>query len=266
MKSKHSCLYRGNVWHRRQVPVRHEFQYGLLLFYVELAKFDTVFSGRWFWSTHSPRPGGLRRADLPGDPLEPLQHTIERILLEAGHPTPSGPIFVLTQPRIWGFVFNPISLFYCFSSEGNLVNVVAHVRNIPWGESHVYVLSKEHWERSGDHPTTPKSFHVSPFLPIDMTYSWHIQAPNEELAFAIHVAHNGVPTLDAGMRLQREEITTWTLAKLLVCFPWRSLAIPVKIYWQAAKLWWKRCPYYPHPKPNHSTPFGSAANKEYSHR
>jgi uncharacterized protein len=266
MTSTRTCLYRGDVWHRRQSPVHHEFRYSLRLIFVNLDEFDTIFSRFWLWSTQSRRPGGLRRSDFPGDPQEPLRNAIQRILSEAGHPSSGGPIFLLTQPRTWGFVFNPISLFYCFSRDGDLVNVVADVRNIPWRESHVYVLSKDHWKSGPDRSTTPKSFHVSPFLPLDMTYSWHVQEPREELEFAIHVAQDGLPTLRAGMRLQREEITSWSLATLLAMFPWNSISVPVKIYWQAAKLWWKRCPYFPHPKTVSSLRQSSVANAEYSHK
>lgn len=243
-----SCIYSGTVWHGRRTPVRHEFRYRLQFLYVNLDDFDTIFQNRWLWSTTKPRPGGLRRADFPGNPKEPIAESIRRLLRAAGQSVDEGDnIFLLTLPRICGFVFNPLSLFYSFSADGTLRNVVADVRNIPWFESHVYVLSSEHMATHNERTPTTKTFHVSPFLPMNLTYRWQIHTPSETLRMGIEVVQEENEVLQTTLNLKRQEITSWNLAKILACRPWGSFAVPVQIYWEAAKLWWKGCSYFPHP-------------------
>ncbi len=253
MMSPKSCLYQGTVTHRRRSPVHHTVRYGIWLLYVDIDVSDPHFESnsydmKWLWSERRWVLVGLCRADFPGNPQEALRTSIETQIREAGYPPPGGPIRLLTQPRILGFVFNPISLFYCFDLEERLQFVVADVRNIPWGESHVYVLSPEHWNRTGSQQPIPKALHVSPFLPMDMTYIWHIEEPGDALRVEIDVVREGARVLDAKLSLKRGELSRWSLAIFLLRQPWASYSIPIKIYWEAAKLWWKRSPFFQHPR------------------
>jgi len=251
----HSCLYEGLVRHTRFEPVRHAFQYPLYLLYLDLAELDTVFSGRWLWSTRRPTVAWFRRADHMGDPRQPLDQAVRSLVFaERGVESP-GPIRLLTQLRHWGYVINPVSFYYCFNADDTAVDfVVAEVHNTPWGERHCYVLDTRGGGLTAGDPLAGheiaqrKEFHVSPFMGMDLEYRFRFETPGDRLGVGIVNRVGDRPLFEAGLRLQRTEISTQSLARVLVRHPWISARVFLAIYWQALKLWWKRVPYHPHPR------------------
>lgn len=239
-----SCLYRGVVRHRRFAPVAHRFGYRLFLVYLDLAELDTVFAGRWLWSTRRAAPARFRRADHLGDPALPLAECVKDLVAQRLGARPAGPVRLLTNLRYWGYGFNPVSFFYCFGADGKTLEaVVAEVNNTPWRERHPYVL-----------PGTPlrhrfgKEFHVSPFLPMDLDYEWRFTVPGESLAVHMGVSRGECRVFDATMALQREPITTSTLAGSLLRHPFMTAKVIAAIHWQALRLWLKKVPFHPHPR------------------
>jgi DUF1365 family protein len=244
-----SCLYEGWVRHRRREPLPHAFRYPLFMAYLDLAEVDAVFRGRWFWSSRRRALARFDRADHLGDPRVPLD-TVVRDLVEdrtGWHPT--GPIRLLTHLRYFGYVFNPVSFYYCFDRAGARVEaIVADVSNTPWGERHQYVLPTA-GESVRVHRFAPtKVFHVSPFMPMDVDYDWRFSTPGGALAVHMRNRRHGLDVFDATLVLRRRPITGASLARVLVRYPAMTARVVAGIYWQAFRLWMKGAPFHPHPR------------------
>jgi DUF1365 family protein len=246
----HSALYSGRLRHRRFAPVPHEFEYDLAMIWLDLAELDEVFRGRWLWSTRRPALAWLRRADYFGDSAVPLAAAVrDRVAAETGQ-RPAGPIRLLTHLRTFGHCFNPVSFYYCYDAAHERVEtIVAEITNTPWNERHAYVLPVD---RSGAAYRTlrfrfGKSFHVSPFMPMDVDYDWRFTEPGARLAVHMVNRRAGETLFDATLALARREISTASLAGTLARYPFATLRVLRAIYWQALRLRLKRMPFHVHP-------------------
>ena len=245
-----SCLYEGSVHHRRNAPVEHEFRFPLFLVYLDLEEIDEVFAGRWLWSTSRPAFARFHRGDHLGDPERPLADSARSLVEERTGRRPEGPVRLLTQLRYAGYGFNPVSFYYCFDRSGEQIeHVVADVSNTPWNERHTYVLESAEESHSGLRAWTPKEFHVSPFMGMDVEYRWIFSEPGERLAARIeNHAKGGDRIFEASLGLERRPITSANLARALALHPLISIQTVAAIYWQALRLHLKRAPFHPHPE------------------
>lgn len=256
----HSALYRGWLRHRRFAPRAHEFSYPLFMVYLDLAELDQVFRGRWLWSTRQWAIARFDRADHLGEPGVPLDEAVRDLVLRETGARPAGPIRLLTHLRYLGHCFNPVSFYYCFDAADKTVEcVVAEVNNTPWGERHCYVLSspngdapREHYQRY----QSAKVFHVSPFMPMNLDYTWGFSQPGETLNVHMALAQHASPpspdgnpqiVFDATLRLNHAPITGAQLAGVLLRFPLMTAQVVAAIHWQALRLWLKRVPVHTHP-------------------
>lgn len=249
-----SALYCGTLRHRRFMPRAHDFTYRLYMTWLDLAELDRVFAGRWFWSASRPAPSWLRRADYLGNAALPLDEAVRERVEQATGQRPLGPIRMLTHLRTFGHCFNPVTFYYCHEPEGRLQALVAEITNTPWNERHAYVLPVAEGDATpaGVRFCFDKAFHVSPFMPMDVSYDWRFSAPGERLAVHMINRRGGSTVFDATLDLHRREISTATLAAALVSFPLMSLKVVGAIYWQALRLWLKRTPFHAHPEtPSH---------------
>jgi len=244
-----SALYEGWVRHRRVGPRPHAFRYRLGLLYLDLRELDALFVGRWLWSREGPNVASFRRADYLGDPATPLDAAVRARVAAATGAAPDGPIRLLTQVRTLGYVFNPVSFYYCFDARERLEAVVAEITNTPWGERHAYVVGRAPGDGS---PTLrarfAKEFHVSPFFPLDHAYDWRFTTPADRLAVHMVNRRAGARVFDATLCLARRPLTGGALARYLVRYPAQTLKVHAAIYWQALRLWLKRTPAFAHPK------------------
>ena len=242
-----SCIYEGRVRHTRRSPAQHSFDYRLFLMYLDLGELPDLFARRWFWSASRPALARFRRGDHIGPADEPLDESVRRLVQRETGRRPDGPIRLLTNLSYYGYCFNPVSFYYCFDRDGEKVEfIVAEVNNTPWGETDTYVLSCDPAKR-GWRFEPAKKMHVSPFMPMDVGYRWALSQPAEGLSVYMASSKDGRTFFDAAMALKRQPINGWTLASVLLRFPFQTLKVIAAIHWEALRLWLKRCPVYEHP-------------------
>jgi DUF1365 family protein len=249
-----SCLYEGRVRHSRRTPIGHRFEYRVALAYLELDELDQVFAGRIFWSTRRAALAWFRRQDYMGPAAIPLDQAVRDLVQTRTGARPSGPIGVLTHLRTFGYVFNPVSFYYCWDEKHEKVEtVVAEIENTPWRERHAYVVPGAGGRFStGGRGAEPhefkKEFHISPFMDMDLDYRWRFTEPRERALVHMENRRAGEHFFTASLALARREITGLTLARVLASYPLGSAKVMAAIYWNALRLWWKGAPFFPHPK------------------
>jgi DUF1365 family protein len=246
-----SALYRGWVSHHRLLPRAHGFRYRMGMLYLDLSEQPQVLGLSWLagqsrWAAFAFRetdylPDATRKGVLLSDAVR------QRVEQALGY-TPQGRICLLTQPRSWGLSFNPISLFYCFEADGSLAAILCEVSNTPWRERYHYVLPT-HPSGESRHRVA-KSFHVSPFLPRDLQYRMRFSAPGQKLQVTMQDWQAEEKIFEAGLGLERIELTRQSLHRHLLDFPWMTGKTLLGIYWQALRLLLKRLPLFSHKAAN----------------
>ncbi|MGI9202212.1 MAG: DUF1365 domain-containing protein [Woeseiaceae bacterium] len=244
-----SCIYEGRVSHTRLQPINHGFDYRLFMMYIDLDELPFIFERFWFWSVKRPAIARFRRERHAGsgDLKSAINDMVEK---ELGF-RPAGPVRLLTNFSYFGYWFNPVSFYYCFAADGETVEaVVVEVNNTPWGEQHCYVEScrrkqatKKTWRFD-----VAKKMHVSPFMPMDVHYTWVLSAPADSASVFMANRVSGERVFKATLNLKRKELSSTSLAGALCRFPFQTLTTVIAIHWQALRLWLKRVPIYPHPE------------------
>ena len=253
---KKSCIYVGQVRHRRFTPREHQFSYKLFLMYLDLSELPSVFDRFWLWSFEKANIASFRRKHHLGDKKLPLDICVRNHIETETGLRPQGPIRLLTHMSYFGHRFNPVSFYYCYDKEDeNLEFIVAEVNNTPWGEQYCYVLDSRENKIGADKSESRlhryfenKRFHVSPFMPMDMQYNWRFSTPDDALSVHMENYQHDEKVFDATLKLKKREITSANLAMALIQFPFITVRIVIAIYYQALRLWLKKIPFVNHSK------------------
>jgi uncharacterized protein len=250
-----SCIYEGQVRHRRFAPKKHTFNYRLYMMYLDLDELPDVFDKYWFWSARRFNLAWFKRSDHTGDNDRTLADTVREMLYAHTGIRSDGPIRLLTHCRYFGFGFNPVSFYYCYDrSDTRVENIIAEVNNTPWGERYCYVLSEAANVSNAQAESTHrqyrplKNFHVSPFMPMNIEYDWRFNQPAERLTVHMQNFLDSEKLFDATLDLDYREINSANMARVLIRYPVVTLKVVAGIYFEALRLLIKRVPFYSHPE------------------
>ncbi|MDM0111149.1 DUF1365 domain-containing protein [Variovorax sp. J22R133] len=248
MRASESALYTGHVMHQRMRPARHRLRYRLFSLLLDLDELEALDGQlRWF-SLNRFNLFSLHERDY-GDGGGLRKH-VERQLLVAGLQV-GGAIRLLTMPRILGYAFNPISVYFCHRLDGDLQAIVYEVNNT-FGERHSYFIAvdADACRDATIMQSCAKSLHVSPFLGLDMRYGFRIDAPRADtphLAIAVSASDSHGGVLIARFDAQRKPLSDAALAGAFFSHPLLTLKVIVAIHWEALRLWIKGVPLHSRP-------------------
>ena len=163
-----AALYEGTVLHERRGTPDRRFAYRVAMPLIDLDGLDDLAGLAPLWRVERHAPMSFHRADFMGDPGTSLTATVRDVVEERAGFRPDGPIRLLALHRTWGWLFNPIAIYYCYAADGAAIQaVVADVTNTPWGESHAYIIDTR--EGMDNLAEQVKVLHVSPFLPMGLS-------------------------------------------------------------------------------------------------
>jgi DUF1365 family protein len=252
-----SCLYVGRLRHERMTPRRNAFSYPVFSFLLDLDEIDDLVEGGLF--THNRRGlVELRDTDHFGG-TRGLRASIEDLCAARGLDVGGTRIEVLTQLRLFGYVFNPVSFYWCRDADGVLVCVVAEVHNT-FGERHSYLLRPDAPPGVDGRVrmTADKVFHVSPFMDLEGRYRFELDAdPARLVCVRIDEERRGERFFQAVLAAHRVELDRGSLARVLARRPLQTLQVSALIRLQALHLLAKRVPF--HHKPADEPGRGSVA-------
>ena len=247
-----SCLYVGAVMHRRAQP-HHRLRYRVFSLLIDLDELPTL-DRRLRWFSHNrfnllsfhDRDHGRRDGTPP-------RAWVDAALAANGIET-GGRITLLCFPRLWGYVFNPLSIFFCHAPSGALRAVLYEVRNT-FGDKHGYLIEVPPRNDARRAPgaaidqACAKGFYVSPFQPLAGEYRFRLKLPGERLAVQIRYLIDGAEALLATHTGRREALSDAALLRQVIRHPLMTVKVIASIHWEALFLWMKRARFHRRPEP-----------------
>lgn len=242
--SRRSALCEGFVSHSRAGATPHAFRYPVFLLLLDLDELDTLDAQLRLFGHERARPVSFRQRDHLAASGAGVRQDLAAVVRAEGLTLPAGRVELLTNARVFGYVFNPVSFFYCYDAAERLALVVAEVNNT-FGDRHTYVLPVEddrfEWRRK-------KLMHVSPFQQPDAgSYSFHVPPPGERFCVSIDLTRGGETALASALALVRRPLGDRAIASALVRYPLMTVQVILAIHFQALRLWRKGAPYWPRP-------------------
>jgi len=244
-----SALYEGQVVHDRRAGLRNLFRYRVYMWHVDLDELVELDRRLWAFGHDRRALTTIRSRDHLGDPRRTIRENVDRYLSARGIDLEGGRVSLLTNARVLGYVFNPLSIFYCHRPDGSLRCVVAEVHNT-YGERHCYLLEPGERGRA----SAGKEFYVSPFLTVDGSYEMTLAPPDERLSVQMSLRQAGQRVFAASLTGRRRPITNASVARLLVRHPLMTAKVTSLIHLQGIKLALRgvaRVPRPPHPPQEH---------------
>jgi DUF1365 family protein len=246
------ALYSGVVTHRRLRPRPHRLRYRVFAMLFDIDAIPALCARLRLLSHRRFNLFSFDERDHADGSGTSLRAWAETQLGSAGIDLDGGPIRLLAMPRVLGYGFNPISVWFCYRRDGGLAALLHEVHNT-FGERHTYLIPVA----AGANPAAisqscPKTLHVSPFMAMDMRYDFRIHAPDERLSLAISGSDDDGPLIVAALAARRHELTDAALARAFLRTPLLTLKVIGGIHWEALRLWIKGMRLRPRPPaPDH---------------
>jgi len=247
-----ALLCTGSVMHARfaaqQSPAGHRFVYPLFFVALPLSSLHDA-GNRWF-GIEQARPLSLRFRDHGARDGSPLEPWIRRLLAAEGITAADGEVVLQAFPRLFGYVFNPVSFWFCHDKSGALRAVLAEVRNT-FGDHHNYLVA--HGDQrpitAADTLTARKIFHVSPFFPVAGDYHFRFDVSPQRRRVHLDYWLDGERVLATVLGGTPQTLDAAAARRALLRQPLQALAVVWRIHWQAVRLWWKGAVFHSRPQP-----------------
>lgn len=233
-------LYIGRTEHHRFAPRPHRFAYRMAHLFIDIDRVDEIGTGlrllrpgRFGLFSFTPRDHGDRAS-------ADLRPWVVGALERAGVTASAARIRLLTMPRLLGFVFNPLSIFFVEAEDSALEAVVYEVNNT-FGQAHAYVAPAA--GHGPQHQAAEKVFYVSPFYRVEGAYAFRVTRPGRRFALSIVKSVDGAPDFTASLHAMRTPLTDAALLRLSLAMPFMTLGVVAAIHWEALRLWLKGAPF-----------------------
>jgi hypothetical protein len=231
----HSGLYPGVVTHTRFKPRGHKLRYRIFMLLLDLDELPALDRAlKLFGLDRFGLTGFSERDHLDGSATS-LKTQVETLVSDAGLPH-GGPVRMLCMPHILGGVFNPLTVYFCHRPDGALSAILYEVNNT-FGETHSYLIPAQ--DRPLIEQGVDKGFYVSPFMDMDLAYSFRIVPPGERVSVAVDVSDAEGRILAAAFSGGRVELSDAALWRAWLAHPLMTLGVMSAIHWEALKIWLK---------------------------
>ncbi len=237
-----SALYAGGVVHQRLRPRRHRLQRRVFWLLLDLEEIDDLDRRLRLFSRNRRNLFSFFDRDHGDGSGRTLKAQVEARLAAIGVDLAGGAIRLLTMPRVFGFVFNPISVYYCHAGDGRLAALSYEVTST-FGERRWYDLAVAPGESDGVfRQGCAKTLYVSPFMEMEMRYRFRGAAPGQRVGLTVGCDDARGPLLSASLRGERRPLTDRVLARAALAFPLMTWKVVAAIHWEAMLLWLKGVP------------------------
>ena len=249
MSAFRSALYAGKVMHQRMRPRKHRLSYRIFQMLFDLDEIDALDARLKLFSRNRFNLFSFFDADHGNGGGTPLKAYVADLLAASGIETDGGPVRLLCMPRILGYVFNPLSVYFCYRRDASLAAILYEVNNT-FGQRHSYLIPVE-----TSAPGAPieqrcgKDFYVSPFIAMDLDYRFRVVAPQDGVSVHITASDAEGPLIFAAFSGSRRPFRDAELARALVIYPLLTLKVVAGIHWEALLLWIKGTRLQPRPAP-----------------
>ena len=244
-----ASLYVGDVMHARLKPIGHRFSYRVLSLLVDLDRLEEADRQSALFGVNRAGLYSFHEVDHGERDGSSLRAYAQRCAARHDVDLTGGRVMLLCYPRLLGYGFNPLSVYFCYRACGELALVIYEVRNT-FGDIHPYVLPVVSGELSaaGLRQQQDKQFHVSPFIAMDMRYHFRLHPPSDTVRLRILETDRDGPLLAATFNGRRRSLTSRALLRSFVALPLVTLRVMAAIHWEALRLWLKGA--RPMPRPN----------------
>jgi DUF1365 family protein len=243
-----SALYVGAVIHRRLRPRPHRLRIRVFWMLFDLDEIDALPRRLRLFSHNRFNALSFHDADHGDGSGRPLRPQIQKHLLDAGIDLEGGRVRLLCMPRVFGYAFNPLSVYFCNDCRGALRALVYEVHNT-FGERHSYLIPADNTAAAVVAQQCRKRFYVSPFMDMDLHYRFRVALPGERVSVAINACNGDEPQLAAALAGDRRALSDAMLARVLVSHPLLTLKVIAAIHWHALRLVLKGFRLRPRPLP-----------------
>ena len=259
-----AALYVGDVMHARLKPVGHRFSYRVMSLLIDLDRLEVADRQTPLFGVNRRALYSFHEADHGDRDGSSLRLYAQRCAAEHGIDLTGGRVLLLCYPRLFGYTFNPLSVYYCYRADGQPALLIYEVRNT-FGDIHAYVLPVKHGDISpaGIRQTHDKRFYVSPFIEMAMRYHFRVMLPQDRVKLRILETNSEGPLLSATFNGQRRILTTRELLRSFFSLPLVTLKIVAAIHWEALRLWLKGVRPVPRPGKTADEGLATEARSDY---